>query len=157
MHRVHEGTAGLKHAIVPDIEKKHLVRSLLGRTEAGVFITLIVLTAFLTLQSSQFATSQNLAFTSRAFSLAVRVIVHASPPQQDPSTSSGTFGKPVSDMTTRNAAATTSALGWAKICPTISSPSVRLLPARVTISAAPSDTTNAGSWLTRPSPIVSFV
>ena len=33
-----------------------------------MFITLIVLTAFLTLQSSQFATSQNLAFTSRAFS-----------------------------------------------------------------------------------------
>jgi ribose transport system permease protein len=65
---VHEGTPEATRAPLPETEKKHRVRSLLGRTEAGVFITLVILTTFLTLQSSQFATSQNLAFTSRSFS-----------------------------------------------------------------------------------------
>jgi ribose transport system permease protein len=49
-------------------ERKYSVASLLGRSEAGVFITLVILATFLTLQSSEFATKQNLAYTSRSFS-----------------------------------------------------------------------------------------
>ncbi len=42
--------------------------SLLARPEAGVFITFAILAIFLSLDSSSFLTSQNIAFTSRSFS-----------------------------------------------------------------------------------------
>jgi ribose transport system permease protein len=52
----------------PQAEKKHFVTAFLARSEAGVFITLLLLGTFLTFRNPQFFTHQNLAFTSQAFS-----------------------------------------------------------------------------------------
>ena len=53
--------------------------------------------------------------------------------------SSGTLGRPVNIISTRNAAAMISALGLAKTWPSISSPRLFLLLVRVTIRPAPSE------------------
>jgi ribose transport system permease protein len=42
--------------------------SLLGRPEAGVFITFVILAVFLSLENSSFLSGQNIAYTSRSFS-----------------------------------------------------------------------------------------
>ena len=74
-----------------------------------------------------------------------------------PGSSSGSLGRPVSDISTRNTAAMISALRLGEELASISSPRFLRLLVRVTIRPAASETMNAGTWLTRPSPIVSLV
>ncbi len=71
--------------------------------------------------------------------------------------SSGTLGSGVSAMNPRNAAAVPSTAGFENNWLVTSALKSVDDDDRVTISPAASEIKNAGIWLTRPSPIVSFV
>ena len=67
------------------------------------------------------------------------------------------MGSGVNDSRPRNTAAVPSTPGFQKSWPTTSRPRSVEDDERVTISPAASEIRNAGTWLTRPSPIVSLV
>ena len=87
----------------------------------------------------------------------MRVSVQASPPQHEPSTSSGTFGRPVSSSSARNAPATIKRPRLGKHLPDHLVAQSFLVAGTGDDQARASETMNAGSWLTSPSPIVSLV
>ena len=67
------------------------------------------------------------------------------------------MGKGVSAISPRNAAAVTRTAGFENNWPVTSTFRSVDADERVTISPAASEIKNAGTWLTRPSPIVSLV
>ena len=84
-------------------------------------------------------------------------MTNASPPAAPAITRTIVLGAPAAISTSANTATITSDFGLANSWASISLPRSLLLLVRVTIRPAPSEMTNAGIWLTSPSPMVSLV
>ena len=76
---------------------------------------------------------------------------------ESPSVKSGIFGSGVNAINPRKTAAVASTPGCENSWPTTSRLRSVDDDERVTINPAASEVKNAGTWLTRPSPMVSFV